>query len=184
MKKIIILILILLIGLSAFSNYESFIKKYISAKLNNKDLAVQLSDTIIDECEYLNIDPLLILAIIQKESSFRNIYGDSGDAVGFMQIHEIAAKHVCRSVYSIKERYDMIQTHSQLLKYPILQLRIGINYLYMMQEQYGYILGIAKYNGGSTVNKYVANVLNIYSQLIVEYNIYSELYTLDKDLIF
>lgn len=152
---------------------SNFIHEYINERIDDKYLADFLSKHILDEAIELNMDPLLVLAIIEVESSFRNVYGDGGDAVGFMQIHQNAVWYVISYNPDLRERYKLIGSHDNLIKYPGLQISIGMRYLKYMQDRSDFVMGISMYNGRNTrYNQYSNKVLKVYNNIVNEYLIY------------
>lgn len=51
-------------------------------------LNFELQDTLHTACDKFGVDYELMLALIEQESHFQNIVGDSGDSVGYCQIQE------------------------------------------------------------------------------------------------
>lgn len=175
---VILMILIILVNFTYGNIKEqdllfNFIHLYINQKMDDTYLADFLANHIIKESEELNMDPLLVLAIIEVESSFKNVYGDGGDAVGFMQIHQSAAWYVINYNPDLREKYIEIGSHSNLIKYPGLQISIGMRYLKYMQDRSDFVTGISMYNGRTTrYNEYSNKVLKVYNNIINEYLVY------------
>lgn len=175
---VILMILIILVNFTYGNMKEqdllsNFIHLYINQKMDDKYLADFLANHIIKESEELNMDPLLVLAIIEVESSFKNVYGDGGDAVGFMQIHQSASWYVINYNPDLREKYVEIGSHSNLIKYPGLQISIGMRYLKYMQDRSDFVTGISMYNGRTTrYNEYSNKVLKVYNNIINEYLVY------------
>ena len=68
---------------------EAEAQTMVSVNVYDVPLDVELQLFIIRECEKHHIEPTVILAMIQKESSFTaSIMGDSGNSYGLMQIQQ------------------------------------------------------------------------------------------------
>jgi hypothetical protein len=184
MKKLFIGIIILL-GLSGISSIyinmkdtqmiEDFSKLFINERLDDIYLSDFMANHIINESIELDMDPILILSIIEVESTFRNIFGDGGHAVGFMQIHEAAAWYVSTNDQFIQEKYSKIGNHDNLIRYPGLQISIGMRYLKHMQERSDFVTGISMYNGRKDrYNVYSNKVLKVYNDIISQYLLFKE----------
>ena len=179
-KYFVILILSLMILTNlTYGNIEesnlllNFIHLYIGERIQDKYLNTFLANHILNESIELNMDPLLILAIIEIESSFKNVFGDGGDAVGFMQIHQHAAWYVINYNPDLEEKYIQIGTHENLIKYPGLQISIGMRYLKYMQDRSDFVTGISMYNGRTTKhNEYSNKVLKMYNEIVSKYLVY------------
>ena len=80
---------------------------------------------IIHTCEELSIDPAIIIAMIDRESSFKaDAIGDSGESVGLMQV---------------KERWHserMERLGADDLFNPLQNVAVGIDYLVELRDKY------------------------------------------------
>lgn len=175
MKKLII-ILFLLLSIFIFSNKQDFIYDYF---LFERDIpqreAYLMAKTIYQDSEALDIEPLIVLSILETETNVRNIYGDSGEAVGYFQLHKDAVYYVTNFYPYIKQKVKEIGNHNELLKYPVLQTKIAIRYLFLMEiNNKDIIHALSRYNGQeSYINRYVTKVLNnyvVFSEKYLTYN--------------
>lgn len=123
-----------------------------------------VQDHIFSECEKYNIEPSVIIATIQKESTF-NTYclGDDGRSAGLMQIQ--AKWHLPR----------MIELDCTDLFDPFQNITVGINYLAELYTKYGcdYGKALTAYNQGSykgTVTQYAKAVLNNAERMVRQYD--------------
>ncbi len=95
---------------------------------------------VIRTCEDLNIDPAVIIAMIDQESDFRaDCIGDNGEAVGLMQIQQ--KWH--------QERMDKLGVTD--LMNPIQNVAVGIDYLAeLIEKGNGLEWAVAAFNAGAT----------------------------------
>lgn len=95
---------------------------------------------VIRSCEDLNIDPAVIIAMIDQESDFReDCVGDNGDAVGLMQIQQ--KWH--------QERMDKLGVTD--LMNPLQNVAVGIDYLAeLIDKGNGLEWAVAAFNAGAT----------------------------------
>jgi soluble lytic murein transglycosylase-like protein len=124
-------------------------RKYFDVPLTHP-----VQDHIFAECEEHNIQPAVIVAMIERESDF-DIYclGDDGRAAGLMQIQ--AKWHLKR----------MIALDSTDLFDPYQNITVGIDYLAELLDKYdGNIAkALVAYNQGSykgTITNYAKSILN------------------------
>ena len=110
---------------------------------------------IIRTCHNYEIDPALVMAVIQKESTFdAAAIGDSGDSAGLMQVQE--RWH--------RERMERLGV-SDLLD-PYQNTLVGIDYLAELLTKYPVSDALTAYNSGSPgESDYAAAVLKNLSNL-------------------
>lgn len=119
-----------------------------------------LQDHIFKLCEENNLDPIMVLAVIRKESSYRSqLMGDNGDAYGLMQVQQ---KHH-------QDRMDRLGVTDLLDPYQ--NVTVGIDFLSELSGR-GKPLEwvLMAYNGGASyanrkweageVTSYVTKVLS------------------------
>jgi soluble lytic murein transglycosylase-like protein len=122
------------------------------SKVYNTILPEWIQTIIVRECESKNIEPEIVMAMIEKESG-GDIYaiGDSGRSLGLMQIQPRC--HIKR----------MIKLDSTDLFDAEKNIRVGIDYLAELINIYGdETKALVAYNAGSyngTVTTYAANVI-------------------------
>lgn len=118
----------------------------------NVPLSQEVQDHIFTECEKHNINPAVIIAMIERESNF-NTYalGDDGRAAGLMQIQ--AKWHLQR----------MIALDCTDLFDPCKNVTVGIDYLAELLNKYGAIdKALTAYNQGS----YKGSVANYAKEIL------------------
>lgn len=113
----------------------------------------QIARTIMALSERYQIDPLLIMAIIKTESSFRPEVTSFAGAIGLMQVKPIVVEDVAEDVplYS--------RPAEELLKDPLANIHVGVHYLSNLQERFGgdnWYHILSAYNMGPT---YVGKLL-------------------------
>ncbi len=108
---------------------------------NTMDFAYLIAKESFDN----NLDPLLVLAVIKTESSFRKTVVSHKGAIGLMQILPNTAQYV-------SQMHDHIElTHSEELFEPDTNILIGINYLsYLVDKFENQKYAIIAYNMGPT----------------------------------
>lgn len=92
--------------------------------------ARKLAKLIVEECEnYDNLDPYLVLAVIQIESEFAPKAISKRGAIGLMQVMPGTGKYIAEKMginyNGIKSLYD-----------PFVNVRLGIHYLSSLTEKY------------------------------------------------
>lgn len=120
-----------------------------------------LQDHIFAECEKYDVDPALVVAMIQKESTFRvDAIGDSGNSLGLMQIQP--RWH--------RERMDILGCDDLLDPYQ--NVTCGITIIdELLEKGRGLEWALMCYNGGAKyANEKVANgVVTEYVHKVYEY---------------
>lgn len=104
-----------------------------------------ISHTILEESRKHSLDPLLVLAMINVESSFRNTAVSSEGARGLMQIHPVFAN-------ALAEEADLESWQGEKsLDDPILNIKLGVFYLHSLKENFRDLkLALTAYNWGPT----------------------------------
>lgn len=120
-----------------------------------------LQDHIFAESEKYNVDPALIVAMIQKESTFNaGAIGDSGNSLGLMQIQP--RWH--------RERMDILGCHDLLDPYQ--NVTVGITIISeLIEKDRGLEWALMCYNGGSPYanEKVAAGIVTDYVKLVYQY---------------
>ncbi|ANQ54005.1 hypothetical protein [Thermosipho sp. 1070] len=138
MKKHIVLTLII-ISIVLFSNNmfkEAYQYTYKVAKYYNvsEERAKLIAYTVSEEYErFPQVPYQIFVSLIVSESGFKNLYGDSGHAVGYCQLHKSAVDYVSIFFPEIKTLAQKIP-HDELIKFPQLQIRIAYRYLYLIMK--------------------------------------------------
>lgn len=118
----------------------------------NVNLSTEVQDVIFAECEKYNIHPSIVIAMIEKESTFNpNAIGDNGNSFGLMQIQP--RWHSGR----------MARLGCTDLLNPIQNVTVGIDYLAEQYNRYGDISkALTAYNTGSytgTITNYATAIM-------------------------
>lgn len=108
-------------------------------------LREQLAVAISEEAQAAGFDPLLILAIVDVESEFRETAVSNMNARGLMQIQPVTLQYVA-------EREGIKLTPREIEADPALRVRLGIRYLKYLASRFGNDLDLAlmAYNAGPT----------------------------------
>lgn len=102
-------------------------------------------------CEESGVEYELALAVIWRETMFRNVMGDNGDSYGYMQVQQ--KWH--------EERMERLGV-TDLLD-PLSNFRVGCDILSELIEKYGLEEGLTAYNRGKPgKSTYATTVLDIY----------------------
>lgn len=132
--------------------------------------ARKLAKLIIEECSNYEIDPFLILAVIQTESNFTPKAVSSKGAIGLMQVMPKTGEYVA------KDLGISYKGHSSLYD-PFVNVKLGIHYLSFLEEKFDTVENaLGAYNYGpskfasnkslsKTPTKYAKKVLNFKSFL-------------------
>ena len=96
----------------------------------DKGQLIDIAYTIVKEAKYNNLDPYLILAIIKVESSFNITSVSHKGAMGLMQLKPTTAFYISEQIS------DVNIANSNDLYDPILNLKIGINYLAYLRKKF------------------------------------------------
>ncbi len=128
-------------------------KKSALGKREKREM-LKYSELIVNEANRYNIDPFLIVAIIQTESSFRSNIVSYKGAVGLMQL-------LPKTAYYISDKLDHIgdvSKRSQLFDVGI-NLTLGVGYLAYLIDKTGSVENaIIAYNYGTgNLNRAINN---------------------------
>ena len=91
--------------------------------------ATKLAKTIIEECDQYDLDPFLILAVIQIESNFSPKAVSNKGARGLMQVTPSTAGYLA-------EKLGISIRGNRSLHDPFLNVRLGIYYLSLLQDRF------------------------------------------------
>lgn len=128
--------------------------------------AKKLAKLIVEQCESYEIDPSLVLAIIQVESNFSPTAVSEKGAVGLMQVMPSTAEYLAEklgiSISGKKELHD-----------PFLNVRLGIYYLSLLEDRFDNIEDalFAYYYGPSRFesSRYVRRKLPMYVRKVLSF---------------
>lgn len=118
-----------------------------------------ISNTILEESRKHSLDPMLVLAVINVESSFENGAVSAMGARGLMQIRPIVAHALAQQLAAKDEMADGFlddyaseSAPDQLnLDDPILNVKLGIFYLHSLKKSFRDLkLALTAYNRGPT----------------------------------
>ena len=121
--KIIFVVLVTILATSQLLlanelKLTSVIQKVSRGRIKNP---LPLAKVIVEECKKYDIDPLLIVALIHQESSFRSYVASHKSAVGLMQLKHSTAQEVAKKLnWPSLSRNDLLD--------PIKNVKLGINY--------------------------------------------------------
>jgi len=122
-------------------------------------LAWDISTTILEESRRHSLDPLLVLALINVESSFQIEAVSTEGARGLMQIRPIAANAVVNELVlmdkgfnrAIEDFPDRSSLHPLDLDDPVLNIKLGVFYLNSLKKNFRDLkLALTAYNWGPT----------------------------------
>lgn len=98
----------------------------------SRSQARKLAKTINKECDQYDLDPFLILAVIQVESNFSPKAVSNKGAIGLMQVTPSTAEYLAEkmgiSIRGYKSLHD-----------PFINVRLGIYYLSILQDRFNNI---------------------------------------------
>jgi soluble lytic murein transglycosylase-like protein len=111
------------------------------------DVTNTLAEVILGESMRYGLDPALILAIIETESSFRNWSRSDRDARGLMQILPTTGEAVARKI-------DIEWEGEASLYLPVVNIRVGTYYFSELVARFDSVeLALAAYNRGPNAVK-------------------------------
>lgn len=132
----------------------------------------RLADAIYEEAVAAHVDPLMVAAIVARESSFRSRVVSRAGAVGLMQLRPFVARELAANG-NIEWR------GRETLHLPEVNVRLGAAYYRQLVERFDgdTRLALAAYHRGPTrlqrqlrggplgESRYVSNVLELYTRL-------------------
>lgn len=129
----------------------------------DNEIIDELYAAIVETSKKHDFDPLLIIALINVESEFRNVVGMAGE-LGLVQIKKETAEFVAQK-YSLAEPEGGWST---LLWDFRTNIEYGILYLkYLLQRSSGNLLkALEMYNGGSMKTEYANRIVKEYKELM------------------
>ena len=99
-----------------------------------------IQDLLRQACEESGVDMTLALAVISRETDFRNISGDNGNAYGYFQVWP-------RWHYDRMERLGVTDLND-----PLSNFRVGCDFLAELLEKYPLTDALTWYNSGKPGN--------------------------------
>lgn len=110
-------------------------------------------DFLHTACQESGVPYALALAVIERETGFRNVVGDDGASCGYMQVQE-------RWHWDRMERLGVTD-----LMHPFGNFRVGCDYLAELLEKYPTQEALTAYNSGSPgYNQYSYDVMDNYEK--------------------
>lgn len=111
-------------------------------------LDYETQDLLRQACEESGVDMVLALAVISRETDFRNISGDNGNAYGYFQVWP-------------KWHYDRMERLGVTdLNDPLGNFRVGCDFLAELLGKYHLAEALTAYNSGKPGNSaYARNVI-------------------------
>ncbi len=186
LKRILITILIVLSVMTIFGNPKDLIKNANYDKLKTLiDIRIEKErykvtpidkerlEAILPYIVYLSnsysIDPVIFITIIEQESGYRWITGDSGKAAGFVQLH-LSTAWYCMDKFK-NELIDMGLTNTEIKSIKDLEMSVirtsvlGFYWFILKLKETGsYRKAIGLYNGVDN-ESYINNFVEKYMQL-------------------
>ncbi|MEN8185351.1 MAG: lytic transglycosylase domain-containing protein [Myxococcota bacterium] len=101
-----------------------------------------LAHTLVEECRRHQVDPSLVLGVVQIESGFYNFAMSDKGALGLMQIMPTTGRAMAR-------RLGVPWAGPETLFDPVVNVRLGIAYLAQLEANFGRMdVALAAYNWG------------------------------------
>ena len=110
----------------------------------NSTEARKLASLIVDECDKYDLDPYLILAVIQIESEFTPKAVSGQGAIGLMQVMPATGKFLAKEL-------GISYNGKHTLYDPFINVKLGIHYLSFLEDRFDSTENaLAAYNYGPT----------------------------------
>ena len=141
--------------------------------------AKKLAKLIVEECDNYEIDPSLVLAIIQVESNFSPTAVSDKGAIGLMQVMPSTAEYLA-------EKLGISISRKKELHDPFLNVRLGIYYLSLLEGRFDNVEDalFAYYYGPSRFesNRYITGKLPRYVRKVLSFKSFldDEIYLLSQ----
>ncbi len=153
---------------------------------------LEYEEIIIQQAENYQLDPLLIAALINVESRWKERAVSREGAIGLMQLMPDTATWISTQMGRDFEESDLFD--------PIINIELGCWYLNYLQQRFiSFTAAVAAYNGGEgNVSKWLANHIwegtyetvgdipfgetrNYVQKITYTWNIYQRIYTNPRD---
>lgn len=162
---IVILIAALLIAEPAPDWFRNMVAQARSRHglIVDNEIIDELYTAIVEISKKYDFDPILVIALINVESEFRNVIGMAGE-MGLVQIKKETAEFVAQK-YSLAEPEE---GWSALLWDFRINIEYGILYLkYLLDRYSGNLLkALEMYNGGNMKTEYANRIVKEYKELM------------------
>lgn len=131
---------------------KDLVKVYNIVKSHRADItdseAWRVSEVILEESLKRNLDPMLVVAVIEVESRFQYSMISPLGARGIMQIMPDTGKSLTETV-GRELGLPPVAYRPEFLDDPILNIRMGVYYLYDLRKQFRNLnLALVAYNAG------------------------------------
>jgi hypothetical protein len=149
-------------------------KFHMNASKRDMHLLSETMPYVMKVCDYFSVNPLFLLTLIEHESNYKWVYGDSNKAVGFLQLHLNTAIFVQKKYNYILEElglfYHEIPDIDFLNKTPVKTMVLStLWFCYNFQRTNGsYIKAVGFYNGIEN-QEYILNYFSRFSDMFVDY---------------
>ncbi|HEU4340375.1 MAG TPA: lytic transglycosylase domain-containing protein [Candidatus Binatia bacterium] len=140
---------------------KELVKIYSIVKSNRPDIskgeAWELTEVIHGECDKHNLDPMLVLALIDVESKFQYAAVSPAGARGLMQILPYVGKSLLQEI-GLEDEAGWKTFQPEFLDDPVLNIKLGVRYLKDMKKSFHDLtLALTAYNLGPTETKHRLN---------------------------
>ena len=134
---------------------RELVKIFSIVEANRPDImereAWELSEVILNESSKYELDPILILAVIDVESKFQFGAISPAGARGIMQIMPATGKFLVRSVRELAKEIKAEQFTPEHLDNPIVNIKLGTYYLHDLRKSFQNVSkALIAYNLGPT----------------------------------
>jgi transglycosylase-like protein with SLT domain len=160
---------------------RELVKIYGIVKANRPDIGDgevwEMADVIRQECIKHNLDPILVLALIQVESGFQFKAVSPMGARGIMQIMPDVAQGLAQES-GLRPHSDALRFRPEFLDDPLFSIKLGVYYLHDLKKSFRDVsTTLVAYNLGPTElrnrldnniefsNDYATTVLSTYQRL-------------------
>ena len=160
---------------------RDLVKIYAIVKAHRPDIgddkAWEMADVIREECLKRNLDPILVLALIQVESGFQFKAVSPMGARGIMQIMPDVAQGLAQES-GLRPRSDARRFRPEFLDDPLFNIKLGVYYLHDLKKSFRDVsTALVAYNLGPTEvqyrldnnlefsDEYASTVLSTYQKL-------------------
>lgn len=139
---------------------ENIQKALIEIGYLRGDIPMDLDDqaSLRAACEESGVPFELALAVVWKETTFRNVNGDNGDSIGYMQVQP--RWH--------KDRMERLGVDLDELSVPIHNFRVGCDFLAELLEKYPLAEALTAYNSGKPGHSAYADSVIAYMEELKE----------------
>ena len=112
------------------------------SQLSRRDV-IAVAETIVEEAERYQLDPSLVLAVIQVESAYYNLAVSHVGALGLMQLMPATGRELAH-------KHGIPWSGEESLFDPIVNIKLGTAYLAQLSNKYDGNIGVmlAAYNWG------------------------------------